>query len=82
MSLPKVSRLELIALMGQEYRRLLEKYPDGHDAWGDPLCNTDGWRRLALGLAIAGLAEEEYGVKHWSEILPKKGRRSHATETT
>jgi hypothetical protein len=75
-----ISRLELIARLGREWKRLREKYPDAYDAsWGG---NSDGWRVLAVGLAIAALAEEEYGVKHWSELSHPMKRRNHATKTT
>jgi hypothetical protein len=51
--------------MGQEWRELRSKYPED-----DP--QRRGWRTLALGIAIAALAEEEYRVNDWRELLPKR----------
>lgn len=60
-----ITRLELIARMGQEWHTLRSKYPED-----DP--KRRGWRTLALGIAIAALAEEEYRVDDWLELMPKK----------
>jgi hypothetical protein len=57
------SRLRLIQELGKEWQRLREKYPDES--------NPDGYRKLAVMLAITALAEEEYRVKDWHELLPK-----------
>lgn len=63
----QLTRLELISRLGHEYRLLREKYPDEK--------NPDGYRKLAVMLAITALAEEEYRVKDWHELLPKQSRR-------
>jgi hypothetical protein len=65
-----ISRLELIARMGQEWRELRAKYPEGRPDL-DP--NRYGWRWWALGVAIVALAEEEYQVDHWREIYQRSG---------
>lgn len=62
-----ITRLELIARLGREWKVLRQKYPDES--------NPDGYRKLAVMLAITALAEEEYGVKDWHELLPKKRKR-------
>lgn len=62
-----ITRLELIHRLGQEYKALCVKYPDER--------NPDGYRKLAVALAITALAEEEYRVKDWHELLPKRRRR-------
>lgn len=57
-----ISRLELIARLGQEWRELRARYPGD-----DP--KRRGWRMLAVGIA---LAEEEYRVDDWRELTRKK----------
>lgn len=63
-----MTRLNLILAMGKEWRALREKYPEN-----DP--DRRGWRALALGIAIAALAEEEFRVKSWKEIGKKPKRK-------
>lgn len=62
-----ISRLELIARMGQEWHELRAQYPED-----DP--ERRGWRTLAVGIAIAALAEEEYRID-WKELTKKKRQR-------
>lgn len=64
----KEETLQTAVQLGREYRRLLKKYPDN-----DPL--RRGWRALALGIAIAALAEEYFGVDSWEQILGKRRRK-------
>lgn len=61
----QITRLELIARMGQEWRDLRAKYPE-HDE------KRRGWRTLAVGIAIAALAEEEYRVDDWRTLIRKR----------
>jgi hypothetical protein len=51
--------------MGQEWRELRQKYPED-----DP--KRRGWGTLAVGIAIAALAEEEYRVDDWKELIRKR----------
>jgi hypothetical protein len=62
-----MNRLKLIVEMGKEMRALRAKYPESDE-------KRRGWRTLAVGIAIAALAEEEYRVDSWKEILPKRKR--------
>jgi hypothetical protein len=66
--------LELIMILGERWKKMREKYPDPDP---DEKKKTfeeraRGWRPLALGLAIAALVEEHYGVNHFNEILRRK----------
>lgn len=63
-----ISRLDLIARLGQEWREPRARYPDD-----DP--KRRGWRTLAVGIAIAAIAEEEYRVDDWRELMPKRKRK-------
>lgn len=64
-----ISRLQLIARLGQEWRELRARYPED-----DP--ERRGWRTLAVGIAIAALAEEEYRVGDWRDLMPKRKRKT------
>lgn len=59
-----MNRLKLILELGKEWRKLCLKYPDDN--------NPDGYRKLAIALALTALVEEEYRVKDWHQLLPKK----------
>jgi hypothetical protein len=63
-----ISRLELIARLGHEWRELRARYPED-----DP--KRRGWRTLAVGIAIAALAEEEYRVDDWRELVRTKRKK-------
>lgn len=58
-----MKQARLIKELGEEWKRLRIKYPDEK--------NPQGYKKLAIGLAIAALAEEYYGVNHWRDI-PKR----------
>lgn len=68
-----MDRLKLIRELGKEWRGLLKKYPNSYR--GAYSADSEGWRTLAVGVAIAALAEEEYRVGSWRDILPKAKRR-------
>lgn len=62
-----MTRLKLILELGKEWRKLRAKYPDDS--------NPDGYRKLAVCLAMTALVAEEYRVKDWHELLPKNRER-------
>ena len=62
------TRSELIDRLGREYMALREKYPESHE---------HAWRPLAVGIALAALAEEEFQMD-WRDICAKR-RRQNAT---
>lgn len=64
--------LELIALLGERWRSLRAKYGDEDDKSKTLEEREQGWRALALGLAITALAEEHYGVRSFKELLRKE----------
>jgi hypothetical protein len=69
MSTKRLSDLELIEQLGARWRELREKYGDEDDKTKTFEEREQGWRALAVGLAIAALAEEHFNVKHFRELL-------------
>jgi len=70
-----MTRVELITEIAKEWRALKKVYPNAYGSGPSAYSNDPkGWRVLALGLAIAALAEEEHGVDDWHVLLPKRQR--------